>query len=372
MVTTEIEKYRQKKAHKDTIVTVQYSPTGMYLVSADRSGDIIISPEGNPRHAQRISSPYQPLTGVWFCEDEEWLFIGHQDGYLLVYSLPKNKMEAEIQLKPDRPKGYTLSGTSRSVLNWVVLAVCPSGDVNIYAVLEFRDFYTIRHDGFQVANYIHLPGPLVEYTVASPNGQLVFFGDELGYIYRFQLPEMRLQIFAEHHEVVQAVDLDLRTTTKDASTGITALTLSCDGNFLASASREGGVQIWQTEVKRKEDSNLREFQPFAARKPETGWLRGISFLPNSTALAIGADDGTVKVWDYQTKQDIYTTKCPAGVRSLDTSPDGSQLLIGCEDGSVFLVPWDKPYHKKAPEKTPGGWIAKIFDRLKKSKRGHSL
>lgn len=344
-MTIQIEKYRQKRVHKDTIVGLRYSPTGRFLVSADRSGEIIVWPQGDPRGAQRVCSPYAPLTGVWFSEDEGWLLAGHQGGHLLVYGLPKIKLEAEVQLKPDRPEGYILSGTSRPVLDWVVLAICPSSDSNIYAVLEFRDFFMIRREVLQVTNYVHVPGSLVEYAAATLNGRFVFFGDDLGYIYRFQLPEMRIETYAEHHERVPAVDLAMRPTTQDASTGIAGLALSCDGKLLASTSRTGGVQIWQTEVKRQKDSELREFQPFAAREPvRTDWLRGVCFLPNSTTLALGADEGTVEVWDYQSEHVIHLAKCPASVSSLDALPNGSQLAIGCEDGSVFLIPLNESYH----------------------------
>lgn len=335
-----IEKYRQKKAHKDTIVGLRYSPTGRFLVSADQSGEIIVWPEGQPNGAKHVRSPYEPLTGVWFSEGEEWLLAGHQGGHLLVYSLPKLKLEAEVQLKPGRPEGYILPGTSRPVLDWVVLAICPSIDSNLYAILEFRDFFTIRREGFQVTSHVHLSGPLIEYTAGSPNGRFVFFGDELGYIYRFRLPEMKLEIFAEHHERVPAFDLAMRPTTMDASTGIAALALSRDGKLIASTSRTGGVQIWQTEAERREGSALRELRPFAALESvRTVWIRGVSFLSNSAALAFGTDDGSVEVWDYSSGQVTYIAKCPASVRGLDASPDGSQLTIGCEDGSVFLIPW---------------------------------
>ena len=346
-MSIQIEKYRQKRAHKDIIVGLRYSPTGRFLVSADRSGEIIVWPQGDPRGAQLVCSPYAPLTGVWFSEDEKWLLAGYQGGHLLVYGFPKIKLEAEVRLKPDRPEGYILSGTSRPVLNWVVLAVCPSNDSNIYAVLEFRDFFTIQRETLQVTNYVHRPGPLLECTAAPLNGRFVFFGDDLGYIYRLQLPGMKLEPYAEHHEQVPAFDLAMRPTTKDAPTGIAGLALSCDGKLLASTSRTGGVQIWQTEV----SCSTFQLQPFAAREPvRTDWLRGVCFLPNSTTLALGADEGTVEVWDYQSKQGTHVAKCPASVRSLDVSPNGSQLAIGCEDGSIFLIPWNESYHQKASEK----------------------
>jgi WD40 repeat protein len=347
-MTIQIEKYRQKNAHKDVIIKIQYSPTGNYLVSTDRSGEIIVWSENKLWRNKRIYSPYAPLTGVWFSEDENLFLAGYQGGHLLAYSLPKFKPEAEVQLKTNRPEGYILQGALKPVLDYVILATCPLNDANIYVVLEFRDFFMVQRETFQVTNYVHVSGNLIECAVASLNGRFVFFGDDLGYIYRFKLPEMKLEIYAEHHELVPGYDLDRRSIAVDRSSGITGLALSHDGKLVASTSRTGGVQIWQTEVNRQEDIELRKFQPFVARKPiRYTWLRGVCFLPNSTTLALGDDDGIVEVWDYQSEQTIHIAKCPSSVRSLNASPDGSQLAIGCEDGNVFIIPWDASSHSKA-------------------------
>jgi WD40 repeat protein len=340
-MSIQLEKYRQKKAHKDIVVSLRYSPTGRFLVSADQSGKIVVWPEGRTRGVKQVRSPYEVLTGVWFSEDEEWLLAGHEGGHLLVYSLPKLKRKAEIRLKPSRPEGYMLSGTSKTVLNWVVLTICPSIGSDLYAILEFRDFFAIRRQDLQVTNHVHWPGSLIEYTAASPNGRFVFFGDDMGYIYRFHLPEMKLEIFAEHHERVPGFSFAKNQSTMvDASTGIAGLALSCNNRLVASTSRTGGVQIWQTEDEQWNGANIREFRPFAAREPvRSVWIRGVSFLPESAKLALGTDDGTLEIWNYSSGQVSYIAKCPAGVRSLVASPDGSQLAVGCEDGSVFLIPW---------------------------------
>lgn len=338
-MSIQIDKFIQKIAHKDTIVELKYSPSGKFLISADRSGEIIIWLRSESKDVKLIQTSYSPLTGAWFSEDENWLISGYQSGNILIYNFPEMNLEAEIKLKTDYPEGYILSGTSRPTLNWVVLVVCPLNDLNFYAVLEFRDFFTIRREDFKITKYNHIPGSLIEYTVSSLDGQFIFFGDDLGYIHKFWIPEMRFEIYAEHHERVKAFDMSMRATTMDASTGIAALALSNDNKFLASTSRSGGVQIWQTGIKRKEDISLQEFLPFVKRKPNRDmWIRGTCFIPDSNKLVLGADDGIVEVWDYLLKKSNYIGRCPAGIRITDVNPDGSELAIGCEDESIFLVP----------------------------------
>ncbi len=128
---------------------------------------------------------------------------------------------------------------------------------------------------------------------------MVFFGDDLGYIYRFMLHDKKMIMFAEHHEVVNAVDSSMRPTTMDASTGIAALALSPDGRRLASTSYTGGVQIWDPEINNSQRDNIREFLPVAAKEPlQKGRMRGVSFYPNSSNVIVGSDDGTLEIWDY--------------------------------------------------------------------------
>lgn len=367
MSTIRIEKCQQKKVHKDTVVAVRYSPSGRFLISADQRGEIILWPRGDLHGVKRVRSPLASLTGVWFSENEEWLLAGHQGGSLLFYSLPKIKLATKVQLIPDRSdKSNILSGTSRPILDWVVLVVSPSNDSNLYAILEFRDFFIIRSEDFKVTNHTHLSGPLIEYTATSPNGRFSFSGDELGYIYRIHLSKMKLEPFAEHRELVKAIDLSMNATTKVSSTGITGLALSRDNKYLASTSRAGGVQVWKTENEPQEGSHAFKLKPLAAREPVRtvsdyiGWIRAVCFMPYSTTLVLGGDDGTVEIWDYQSGHVTNIMKCTSGIRSIDVSPDGSRFAIGCEDGSILLVLW-RNSHKKAAGKTRGEWLTRIFN-----------
>src|SRR5512136_247308 len=141
MIPLEIEKYRQKKPHRDTIVRMRYSPLGRFLVSADKSGELILWPQADRRDPRRFYSRSETLTDVWFSEDEKWLLVGHQGARLCIFELPKINLVADLQLKPDRTGSSSiLSGTSRPVLDYVVMASCPRDSDDIFVVLEFRDF----------------------------------------------------------------------------------------------------------------------------------------------------------------------------------------------------------------------------------------
>ncbi len=69
----------------------------------------------------------------------------------------------------------------------------------------------------------------------------------------------------------------------------------------------------------------------------------MSFSPDGTMLASGADDGVVKLWGVATRENIATLKGhTSGVHSVSFSPDGTMLVSGSSDGTILL--WDmSPY-----------------------------
>lgn len=342
-MTIAIERYRAKPGHSSTPVAVRYSPNGRFLVSADQTGAIIARPRSRFSFRKSARSPYSPLTGIWFTEDQQSLLAGCQGGRLLLYSLPKLHLTAEVHLKPDdEGRSPVLSGAATPILNWVVLALAPASDSNLYAVLEFRDFFTIRRDGLQATGCKHQPGPLLESSTASPDGQVVFFGDDLGYVYRYRPREMRLELFAEHREQVPGVDMrSMQRTVVNSAAGIAALALSPDGALVASSSRAGGVQLWDTNAPPERDEVLSgpARRPSVVRAPSRNtWLRGLCFLASTGALAIGGDDGILEIWDSKSSRVVSSAKFPEGIRGLAASPDASELAVACEDGSLYLLP----------------------------------
>ena len=67
-------------------------------------------------------------------------------------------------------------------------------------------------------------------------------------------------------------------------------------------------------------------------------IRSMAFSPDGTTLALGLRDGTVKLWDVATTQDIATLRHSTEVESVALSADGTTLALGSLDGTVLL--WD--------------------------------
>ncbi|GAA4454323.1 protein kinase domain-containing protein [Novipirellula rosea] len=92
---------------------------------------------------------------------------------------------------------------------------------------------------------------------------------------------------------------------------------SPNGRLLAVVLRDGRVKVT--------DLRAESLEPAVARGHRHA-VSSVAWHPSGTRIATGDFDGTLKLWDAATLDEVWSTKLPHRVLSLDWSPDGRHLV----------------------------------------------
>ena len=154
---------------------------------------------------------------------------------------------------------------------------------------------------------------------------------------------------------------DALTEYKEHSRNVEDIVFSPDGKIFASGDTGGNIILWKFDQpnkeiydnvnnendkkltlpevlqsitgdkKQKNDNSLIEHKLTGHTLP----ISGLDFTADSKKLASGCDDGTAKVWDVSTGNEIRTIQGHTGaVKMLEISTDGNMLYTASSDGII--------------------------------------
>src|SRR5262249_17842935 len=125
--------------------------------------------------------------------------------------------------------------------------------------------------------------------------------------------------------------LELREPSDSSGTGarpvehFSTITISSDGNKIATGTSSGTAHVWDAH------SGTRLLQLKGHRKH----INSVFFSPDGTHLATVSADGVGLIWDAQSGEILYElSDHTATVHDIVFSPDGSRLATKSSDGTV--------------------------------------
>ncbi|HPO35853.1 MAG TPA: caspase family protein [Syntrophales bacterium] len=325
---------KEMKGHKDWVLDATFFPNGKKVVSC--SGSFFETKDPSVRiwdvnTGQELSVFYGHKTtvrSVTVSSDGRLVISAGWDGTLKVWDASNNMRGIPVgEVEPGAPADR--AGIKKGDF---ILAI------NDKPLGSWPDFVsTVRENPGRKIYFTVLRGKETFQAAVTPVGEKGRVGIALG--------DMSIKTLHGHSSFVHSV------------------AISSDGKFLASGSADKTVKIWDlmkgTEIRTFSDNksgiNCLIFSPDGRQVASGGyktitlrevagsgekvlsghsdWINSLAFSPDGKLIASGSLDGTVKLWDTQTGEEIKTLRGHENqVWAVSFSPDGRRLASTGDDG----------------------------------------
>ena len=140
----------------------------------------------------------------------------------------------------------------------------------------------------------------------------------------------------------------LKASHKNKKFPFTSISFSPDGKNLAVGNWDRTILIWKEEDGWEKDTVLTygeefsQYEQYTKGDHQSEWSKDvypISFSPTQDLLALGGQDGTIRLWHFKQENQndpVNLIISNQHIRSIAFSPDGKMLVSGSQDGCVIL------------------------------------
>jgi WD40 repeat protein/energy-coupling factor transporter ATP-binding protein EcfA2 len=272
----------QLKGKPDPVRDVNFSPDGQRLVSAvdgivrlwTRQGQLLKEFNGQQRSIRSIE----------FSPDGQRLASGGDDGTIHLWNLQGQSLAA-WKADPKRIWYLAFSPVGVSLPSGIGQRLASGGDDGIVRLWDLQGQSRGQLEG-------HL-GPV--FSVAfSPDGQQLVSGGQDGTI---RLWDLRNNLQKNLFQVLQSE--------------VNSVAFSPDSQMIVSGDNRGNIQLWGLQIQ-QQFAAWTAHQNSIVRKVTFSPVRGASPQENGQMLATAADDGTAKLWQLESFDELLDRACKQG------------------------------------------------------------
>ncbi len=310
---------RSLSGHRSEVWCVAVSPDAGTVASGSKDGDVRLWPTSPPERRDLIDGAFLPLG---FSQDGSRLAALDGGRTLRIFGLPGLAPEPSIAVGALAAVGadlgvvaYSLPGGSAGILQLDSME-----ESRIVASNDELDFLVLSPDGSSLLTQSKLQKMRwwdlrrTDEPVATLGAESAIFSADGRTLAAFGLGG-RIEIWDTASRSLRKV------WPSDLSFGFSAA-LSPDGSKLATS---GGLSDSENLISLWETSSGELAGTFSGHKQS---VRSIAFSPEGRTLATASDDGSLKLWNLATRQELLSIRrLGSTLRHLQFSPDG-QWLVG--------------------------------------------
>lgn len=284
------------RLHTSYVMDVLFTPDNQFLVSAGMDNIINIFNMSTWKLHLSMKKHTHSVNKLVLTSDAKLLVSGSTDKTVKIWSFPDGKEQMTLE-------GHKKTVTTVNISNNQKYLVSGSyeGIIQVWNFPTGEKANTIKAFERNVANAVFLHDN-TSLVVSGLNDNILIFDSSSG---------------------------DLIQELTGHKTAVNGLSLSANGDYLASIGYEGTTKIWSTT----------DWEVVYTLTQGAGGNMKSVFSPDSKALATIADH-KVMLWSLESGEKTDETQLkPKGVTSVIFSPDGKWLAVGAADKKIRL--WNR-------------------------------